>query len=48
MITPLLILFFLGMLQAVIGWIMVVSGLTGDAIYVKPQNWPCILYLRSV
>ncbi|HCL82328.1 MAG TPA: heme A synthase, partial [Chitinophagaceae bacterium] len=29
MITPLLILFFLGLLQALIGWIMVASGLTG-------------------
>jgi len=38
MISPLLILFFLGMLQAVIGWIMVVSGLTGDALYVQPTK----------
>ena len=38
MIMPLLILFFLGLLQAVIGWIMVVSGLTGDALYVKPTK----------
>ena len=38
MIMPLLILFFLGMLQAVIGWIMVVSGLNGDAIYVQPTK----------
>jgi cytochrome c oxidase assembly protein subunit 15 len=38
MIMPLLILFFLGLLQAVIGWIMVASGLTGDAIYVKPTK----------
>jgi cytochrome c oxidase assembly protein subunit 15 len=38
MIVPLLILFFLGLLQAVIGWIMVVSGLTGDALYVKPTR----------
>ncbi len=38
MIMPLLILFGLGMLQAVIGWIMVASGLTGDAIYVKPTR----------
>ena len=35
---PLLILFFLGMLQAVIGWIMVFSGLKGDAIYVQPTK----------
>jgi cytochrome c oxidase assembly protein subunit 15 len=38
MIMPLLILFFLGMLQAVIGWIMVASGLNGDAIYVEPTK----------
>ena len=38
MISPLLILFFLGMLQAIIGWIMVASGLTGDALYVKPTR----------
>ncbi|HEX4850176.1 MAG TPA: COX15/CtaA family protein [Puia sp.] len=36
MIRPLLILFLLGALQGAIGWIMVVSGLTGDAIYVNP------------
>lgn len=35
---PLLILFLLGALQGVIGWIMVASGLTGDAIYVKPTR----------
>jgi heme a synthase len=38
MIMPLLILFFLGLLQAAIGWIMVTSGLNGDAIYVKPTK----------
>jgi cytochrome c oxidase assembly protein subunit 15 len=38
MIMPLLILFFLGLLQAAIGWIMVASGLTGDALYVKPTK----------
>ncbi len=38
MIMPLLILFFLGLLQAFVGWIMVVSGLTGDALYVKPTR----------
>ena len=38
MITPLLILFFLGLMQAAIGWIMVASGLTGDALYVKPTK----------
>jgi cytochrome c oxidase assembly protein subunit 15 len=36
MIRPLLILFLLGALQGVIGWIMVVSGLSGDALYVAP------------
>jgi cytochrome c oxidase assembly protein subunit 15 len=38
MIMPLIILFFLGMLQAAIGWIMVASGLSGDAIYVEPTK----------
>jgi len=36
MVKPMLILFLLGALQGAIGWIMVASGLTGDAIYVKP------------
>ncbi|MEO5998520.1 MAG: COX15/CtaA family protein [Chitinophagaceae bacterium] len=38
MIRPLLILFLLGALQGAIGWIMVASGLTGDAVYVKPTR----------
>jgi heme a synthase len=38
MIRPLLILFLLGALQGAIGWIMVASGLTGDAIYVAPTR----------
>ena len=38
MIRPLVILFLLGALQGAIGWIMVASGLTGDAIYVKPTR----------
>jgi cytochrome c oxidase assembly protein subunit 15 len=38
LITPLLLLFFLGLLQALVGWIMVASGLTGDALYVKPTR----------
>ena len=36
--VPLLILFLLGALQAVIGKIMVASGLTGDEVYVKPTR----------
>jgi len=32
------ILFLLGALQGAIGWIMVASGLTGDAIYVEPTR----------
>ncbi|MBI1341980.1 MAG: heme A synthase [Terrimonas sp.] len=36
MIRPMLILFLLGALQGVVGWIMVASGLTGDAVYVAP------------
>jgi cytochrome c oxidase assembly protein subunit 15 len=38
MIKPLLILFLLGALQGAVGWIMVASGLTGDAIYVEPTK----------
>ena len=38
MITPFIVLFFLGALQGLIGWIMVASGLTGDAVYVKPTK----------
>lgn len=38
MIRPLIILFLLGALQGTVGWIMVASGLTGDAIYVKPAR----------
>ena len=38
MIKPLLILFLLGALQGAVGWIMVASGLIGDAIYVKPTR----------
>jgi len=36
MIKPLLILFLLGAMQGMIGWIMVKSGLTDDMVYVKP------------
>ena len=38
MIRPMIILFLLGALQGAVGWIMVASGLTGDAIYVKPTR----------
>lgn len=38
MVTPLIGLFLLGGLQGAIGWIMVASGLTGDAVYVKPTR----------
>ncbi len=38
MVRPLVILFLLGALQGAIGWIMVASGLTGDAVYVKPTR----------
>ena len=38
MIPSLLMLFLFGALQGVIGWIMVKSGLTGDAIYVAPTK----------
>lgn len=38
MVRPLIILFCLGALQGLVGWIMVASGLEGDAIYVKPTR----------
>jgi len=38
MVKPMLILFLLGALQGAIGWIMVASGLEGDAVYVKPTR----------
>lgn len=38
MVKPLLFLFLFGAFQGAIGWIMVASGLTGDAIYVKPTR----------
>jgi heme a synthase len=38
MIRPMIILFILGALQGAVGWIMVASGLEGDAIYVKPTR----------
>jgi cytochrome c oxidase assembly protein subunit 15 len=38
MARPLIILFILGAMQGAIGWIMVASGLTGDAIYVAPTK----------
>lgn len=38
MIIPLIVLFIVGAMQGLIGWIMVASGLTGDAIYVKPTR----------
>lgn len=38
MVMPLVALFILGALQGAVGWIMVKSGLTGDAIYVRPTK----------
>lgn len=38
MVKPLIILFLMGALQGAVGWIMVASGLTGDAIYVRPTK----------
>lgn len=38
MVRPLIILFLLGALQGAVGWIMVASGLTGDAVYVQPTR----------
>lgn len=36
--VPLIALFLLGALQGAVGWIMVLSGLTGDEVYVKPTR----------
>ena len=38
MVGPLVLLFLFGALQGAIGWIMVKSGLSGDAVYVKPTR----------
>ena len=38
MVGPLIFLFLFGAFQGAIGWIMVMSGLTGDAVYVKPTK----------
>lgn len=38
MVQPLIVLFILGGLQGAVGWIMVASGLTGDAVYVAPTR----------
>lgn len=37
-LRPLIILFIIGGLQGLVGWIMVKSGLTGDAVYVRPTK----------
>ncbi|MFT4062117.1 MAG: COX15/CtaA family protein [Edaphocola sp.] len=38
MVVPFVVLFVLGALQGAIGWIMVSSGLVGNAIYVRPTR----------
>jgi cytochrome c oxidase assembly protein subunit 15 len=38
MVKPFVVLFLLGALQGAVGWIMVASGLVGDAVYVKPTR----------
>lgn len=38
MVFPLILLFILGALQGAVGWIMVQSGLVGDATYVRPTK----------
>jgi cytochrome c oxidase assembly protein subunit 15 len=38
MVRPLIILFLLGALQGAVGWIMVASGLRGDAVFVAPTK----------
>jgi cytochrome c oxidase assembly protein subunit 15 len=48
MIRPLIILFLLGAVQGAVGWIMVASGLTGDAIYVKPTKLAMHFFLACI
>jgi cytochrome c oxidase assembly protein subunit 15 len=48
MVRPMVILFLLGALQGAVGWIMVASGLTGDAIYVEPVKLAMHFVLASV
>lgn len=38
MVIPFLIMLLLGALQGAVGWIMVASGLEGDAVYVRPTK----------
>jgi cytochrome c oxidase assembly protein subunit 15 len=38
MVRPMMVLFLLGALQGAVGWIMVASGLEGDAVYVRPTR----------
>ncbi len=38
MVNSMIVLFLIGALQGLVGWIMVASGLTGDAVYVKPTR----------
>ena len=38
MLLPFIIMFILGALQGAVGWLMVVSGLVGDAVYVRPAK----------
>lgn len=48
MIRPLIILFLLGALQGAVGWIMVASGLVGDAIYVQPTKLAMHFFLACI
>jgi len=48
MVKPMIILFLLGALQGAVGWIMVASGLEGDAIYVAPVRLALHLLLALV
>ena len=48
MIKPMIILFLLGALQGAVGWIMVKSGLTGDAIYVNPVKLAMHFFLACI
>ncbi|MFL5786664.1 MAG: COX15/CtaA family protein [Flavisolibacter sp.] len=48
MINFLVFLFLLGALQGAVGWIMVASGLTGEAIYVQPTKLAMHFVLATI
>ncbi|GAC1421110.1 MAG: COX15/CtaA family protein [Flavisolibacter sp.] len=47
-IKPMVILLLLGALQGAVGWVMVLSGLKGDALYVEPVKLALHFLLASI